>query len=327
MTEIKHSVIVITYNQEDLLPAALNSLFSQPVLPYEIIIGDDCSTDGTWDVIQTFYKQYPQIIRPIRHSHNLGIFQNINTLKPLPTGDIVSILAGDDFYEPGIFETFNEIILKNQIDLNNDFIIISNTASIYPNGKRTIYDNTPYKDLDLFKVKIRYGLDFRETGFSAHLFKSLDDIPLNLGYHADWLFAIDQIVKAKQFYFINKVFPVYRSGIGVATKTKYQIMQQSRIDVINQIKEKYKTLLATDDLTFLEFEQNICQLSLGKKAVSMLKFISLLKKLGEDTYITKQQYNELKRTFLLTYRNYLLEKLHLYTTLKKIKNLIKHSKA
>ena len=45
MEKIKHSVIVITYNQEHLLPTALDSLFRQSVLPYEVIIGDDRDAD------------------------------------------------------------------------------------------------------------------------------------------------------------------------------------------------------------------------------------------------------------------------------------------
>ena len=101
MEKIKHSVIVITYNQEHLLPTALDSLFRQSVLPYEVIIGDDCSTDGTWDVIQEYYKKYPNIVRPIRNQHNMGIFQNLNYLKKKPTGDVVSFLSGDDWYEDG----------------------------------------------------------------------------------------------------------------------------------------------------------------------------------------------------------------------------------
>lgn len=110
MEKVKHTVLMVSYNQEEYLPLALDSLFSQSELPYEVVISDDCSTDGTWNVIMEYYNKYPAIVKPIRNKRNLGVFGNINQVKKLPTGDIISWLSGDDLYKPGIFETFNEVV-------------------------------------------------------------------------------------------------------------------------------------------------------------------------------------------------------------------------
>ena len=73
MKTLKHTVLMVTYNQQDLLPIALDSLLSQSVLPYEIIISDDCSTDNTWDIIMVYSQKYPKLIKPIRNEKNLGV--------------------------------------------------------------------------------------------------------------------------------------------------------------------------------------------------------------------------------------------------------------
>ena len=324
MEKIKHSVIVITYNQEHLLPTALDSLFRQSVLPYEVIIGDDCSTDGTWDVIQEYYKKYPDIVRPIRNQHNMGIFQNLNYLKKKPTGDVVSFLSGDDWYEDGIFEAFNDAIAENHIDIKKDnFLLISNCIFQYPDGRRVVYDNTPFKGKDLFKVRIRYGLDFRDTGMSLNLVKQLDDIPLNLGYYADWLHAIGQIYKASDIYFINKAFSVYRKGYGVTSVAKRQSLLNSKIKVINRIKELYEKELDKNDLISLEYDSEISKLLLFRNATSFYFLIRNYNKIVSDDLLSEQQRKNIRCMLWCGIRNYFLKKMHLYDMLKSLKERIK----
>lgn len=49
--KIKHSIVVLSYNQEKLLPKTLDSILNQSVMPYEIVICDDASTDNTKDEV------------------------------------------------------------------------------------------------------------------------------------------------------------------------------------------------------------------------------------------------------------------------------------
>lgn len=324
MEKIKHSVIVITYNQEHLLPIALDSVLNQSVLPYEVIIGDDCSTDGTWNVIQKYYKKYPDIIRPIRHQHNMGIFQNVNYLRKKPTGDVVSLLAGDDWYEDGIFEAFNDAIIENHIDVKKDnFILVSNCIYLYPDGKRVVYDNTPFKGKDLFKVKLRYGLDFRDTGLSLNLFKMIKDIPLDLGYHADWLYTIDEVYKVKSVYFINKAFPVYRLSCGVTNNTKYQTLLESKISVIKNIKELYSNKLDESDLNYLDYDTEVSKLLLYKDNIKLGYLIKLYRVVMKDDLISKFQKQNMNKVLLLGIRNYILKKMRLYSFLKQLSDKYK----
>lgn len=78
---IKVSVCVMTYNQEKYIGQCLESLVTQETdFDFEIIVGDDFSTDGTRDVIQEYQKKYPDIIKPVFRDKNVGITENIKEI-------------------------------------------------------------------------------------------------------------------------------------------------------------------------------------------------------------------------------------------------------
>ena len=54
---IKHSIIMICYNQEQYIRQALDSVLCEQIKPYEIIIGDDFSTDGTRKILREYKDQ------------------------------------------------------------------------------------------------------------------------------------------------------------------------------------------------------------------------------------------------------------------------------
>lgn len=96
------SVAVITYNQEHLLGEALESILSQGFdRDYEIVIGDDCSSDGTRTVIESYREKYPDIIKPLLNEHNLGITGNYFNVIRHCRGTYIMQCAGDDFWLPG----------------------------------------------------------------------------------------------------------------------------------------------------------------------------------------------------------------------------------
>ena len=90
------SIVVITYNQEELLPKTLDALLAQQCdFPYEIIIGDDCSTDGTRDVIKK-YADTNTCIKPIYNEFNVGMVKNYISLLLKANGKYIASCDGDD---------------------------------------------------------------------------------------------------------------------------------------------------------------------------------------------------------------------------------------
>ena len=89
------SILIPTYNGERFLRPALRSALSQSHREIEVVIGDDGSTDGTWDLIAAAEAADPRV-RGIRHPTNLGPFENPLTLLREARGEYVKFLLHDD---------------------------------------------------------------------------------------------------------------------------------------------------------------------------------------------------------------------------------------
>lgn len=93
------SVNCITYNHEAYISDAINSFLMQETeFPFEIIIGEDCSTDNTRLFINEYLKKYPNIIKLITSEYNVGMQKNgIRTLKSCK-GKYIAFCEGDDYW-------------------------------------------------------------------------------------------------------------------------------------------------------------------------------------------------------------------------------------
>ena len=112
--------MVITYNQEQFISDAIDSFIEQKCnFPLEIVIGDDCSTDNTQNIIREFSSKYPTLIKPILNPVNLGPLPNaINVLEHC-TGKYIALCEGDDFW-------IDPLKLQKQVDFleqNNEYVL------------------------------------------------------------------------------------------------------------------------------------------------------------------------------------------------------------
>jgi len=109
------SVILLTYNQEDLVEESLRSLLEQTYSPLEIIISDDLSSDATREKILNLTSQYsgPHLIKINFNSHNLGLCENINQAIKKCDGEFIFAAAGDDVSLPNRCEVVMDEWLKH----------------------------------------------------------------------------------------------------------------------------------------------------------------------------------------------------------------------
>ena len=97
---MKISVYITSYNQKSYLVEAIESVLGQTLVPHQIIIVDDWSTDGSIEIIKAYCSRYPKLITPIFHGTNTGIAQvRIDALNAV-TGDFVTYVDGDDRFLP-----------------------------------------------------------------------------------------------------------------------------------------------------------------------------------------------------------------------------------
>lgn len=132
------SVMILTYNHAPYLAQAIESVLAQETSHrIEILIMEDCSIDGTQDIVRHYAQKYPTKIRACLHTRNVGrrkgipyvVHEGIVQLK----GDYIAVLEGDDYW------SHPQKIHKQVsfLEANPDFVAIAhNTIKIYEDGKK-----------------------------------------------------------------------------------------------------------------------------------------------------------------------------------------------
>lgn len=95
------SVVVVCYNQKQFIKQCINSILQQEYTNIEIILADDCSTDGTKDICLEFKKLYPEKIKLSLSQENEGVTKNCNNGLAMCTGTLLCLTGGDDIFLPG----------------------------------------------------------------------------------------------------------------------------------------------------------------------------------------------------------------------------------
>lgn len=149
------SVALITYNQENYIAECIESIVNQKTdFTYEIVIGEDCSTDNTRAICLQYAEKFPDKIRLILPDKNLGMMGNwINTIS-LCKGKYVAICEGDDYW-------IDNLKLQKQVD----FLESNTDYSLCATGARKLYmfeDYYTFDDMQLLKDTLTTGEILKE---------------------------------------------------------------------------------------------------------------------------------------------------------------------
>lgn len=122
---MKFSIIIPLYNKVNYIKETLQSIIEQTKLPHELIIVDDCSTDGSLEeatkFIETEQARFKFIqVKIIKLTENRGPGHARNTGAKQATGDFVSFLDADDLYQPALLEKIEHFAIKEKVG----FIIV-----------------------------------------------------------------------------------------------------------------------------------------------------------------------------------------------------------
>ena len=99
MKEPLVSVKMITYNHEPYIAQAIEGVLGQETsFPFELVIGEDCSTDGTREIVFDYQKKYPDIIRVITSDKNVGARKNGLRTEKACRGKYIAYCEGDDYW-------------------------------------------------------------------------------------------------------------------------------------------------------------------------------------------------------------------------------------
>lgn len=215
-TEIKVSVMLTTYNHEKYIEQAIKSVLAQKTdFRYELLIGEDCSTDHTKEIVLKYQKLYPETIKVITHSRNIGALRNEADLRKKCKGKYIAVLEGDDYWS-------YDKKLSMQVDIldkHPEYIgVAHNVKVVGENGKRlpVNFQGFHYKKQHVYTKK--NALKFEMIGhFSGWVYRNiwgtLSEIEFsmikNCEVNADLKLSIVLGLKGK-ILFLEDEWSVYR---------------------------------------------------------------------------------------------------------------------
>jgi hypothetical protein len=90
---------MLTYNQRAFVSEAINSVVAQQTsFPVEVVIGEDCSTDGTREIVSSYAERCAERVRVISSEANVGMYRNLVRTWAACRGRYIAVLEGDDYW-------------------------------------------------------------------------------------------------------------------------------------------------------------------------------------------------------------------------------------
>ena len=244
------SVFMPVYNQEHLVAESIESVINQTYEDWELVIGDDCSTDKTYDVAQSYCKKFPDKIKLFRNKKNLGITGNCNEILLRCTGKYISFTAGDDLFSS---EKLEKQVAAMEVD--EDIILSYHDVEVFEHEtKRVIRYWNRGPDSSTPRVgstqEVAKALVLKGTRFMAALSLMVRRTAIpDSGYDSripitsDWLMWIDICAQNNgKVIFLNDILARYRKSKGSITLylPKYE---NERYLILGIIEFKYPWLI------------------------------------------------------------------------------------
>lgn len=305
------SFCVMSCNQRDYIETTFQAALDQDYSPLEIVVSDDASKDGSWEIIQKMAAAYkgPHKIVLSRNEKNLGIIGNWQKLCQLSSGEILIKADGDDV------STTNRasVIVKDWVESGRSAMVLASSCDVIDNDGRVIgekllpagWDKRSYADI----AGGSSGMFYQGCVIACHR-SIFDDFPLieymgacdDSVYEARGLLS-KAVVKGDQivppFRMIAEKLVRYRKGSGHTTGGAYRkfmtkganLVLQSRLQTLRDL-ETAKNYLPRDYFDSLrklykshsEHQRKVLALYTGTFAQRLTAYFSLA---GESGYLSK----------------------------------------
>ena len=151
-SEKKVSIVLPTYNGERYLAQSIESVLTQTYENLELIIVDDCSTDGTPEIVRRFAERDGRV-QVIRNAENQKLPRSLNIGFRQAAGDLLTWTSDDNFYEGNAIE-----VMARALDQNPDCgMVYCDMTCIYEDGVEL---RRPFMDMEQFYVDDVVGACF-----------------------------------------------------------------------------------------------------------------------------------------------------------------------
>lgn len=237
------TVILLTYNHKNYIEECLESVVSQNTnFAFEIIIGDDCSSDGTRAICEVYSTQYPDLIKLIPREKNIGLPDNLIQTLAYTKGNFVAFIEGDDYWtDKNKLQTQFDILQENPIYQ----AVTHNSDVIYPTETKVLLQNPK----EIFTLEdTKNGRIFHTNSW----FIRKEALPNFKQYHSHlicWDILMElKIMEHGPIYFINKTMSIWRkheggNSVKIPLKEQYYNFESLYNTLLNERKyiQHYKS--------------------------------------------------------------------------------------
>ena len=166
----KVSVTIATYNRFEMVSQAIDAALQQTLMPYEIIVVDDCSPDKSYDRLKERYKNEP-IVKVFKQEKNTGGVPNWNAAIDYATGDYIAWCSDDDRF------------FENHLELAMDFLNSHSDVSFIHANFATIHELEGPSNFNTIDTSILSQLELNTHRFNKPFIISRENI---FNYYHDY---------------------------------------------------------------------------------------------------------------------------------------------
>ncbi len=229
--EICVSVFMLTYNQEDYITQAIEGVLMQKTdFSVQLVIGEDCSTDNTRNIVLDYTQKYPGKIKLILNETNIGLIANYVKTYTQCKGKYVAICDGDDYWT-------DPLKLQKQVSFleeNPDYAIVyTNNKNLIPSGdilishKKDILLTTTFNELVFNNYIPSVTALFRNKPLPEGMSRWIQQFP-----YGDWPTYLWVTEGGGKIYFLDEVTAVYRKNFGTSTVLRQKRSKMGEINLL-----------------------------------------------------------------------------------------------
>lgn len=269
------SIICITYNHESFISQTLEGILEQRTdFDFEVLIGNDASTDGTDTIIKRYVEKHHNI-KYFNRTPNLGANSNFIDLARRVKGKYVAICEGDDFWN-------DNLKLQNQVDFlenNPEFSICFHPVKVIYEGNPSKYDVFPKSKPENLSLEKLLESNFIQTNSVMYRwrFGVNSDIDFNrIIAPADWYIHLLH-AEVGRIGYIDKIMGVYRKhhgGMWASHQTAVDRFKKLAVNEIAMFEELEKRFGLEKDNPFWA-AQNFIFSTVANYYLQQSDFISL----------------------------------------------------
>ncbi len=241
------SILLITYQHAEFIRAALDSVLSQDYPHIQIVVGDDGSSDGTYEIVDAYGRAHPDrmVVLPRKQNQGImGIRENSTRAMLQCSGKYICFLDGDDMYLPGKLTAQVEWMEKDErrVLCAHDVEVFDSTTG------RNLYRQSDYSPLrfgsgaeDLVRGRFRkatVSTMVRASAAPDHVWEP------RLRLVVDWLFWVECLAGGGLYGYVPGVLARYRvhSGSAIQSAALRQVRLEDQLTSIALIEARYAHL-------------------------------------------------------------------------------------